>query len=97
MDRAALTELVTEVLNEVQEASGREPSVITETTVPTRDLVDFDSVNAVEACAILCDRLSRIGVANEIPVEVFIVDGEMAASVSSIITAVMALIEEQTE
>lgn len=96
MDRAVLGELITEVLSEVQEASGREPSVITETTVPTRDLVDFDSVNAVEACAILCDRLSRIGIGKEIPVEVFIVDGEKAASVSSIVTAVLALVEERT-
>ena len=97
MNRTMLRDLVTEVLNEVQEASGREPSAITEATVPTRDLVDFDSVNAVEACAILCDRLTRVGISNDIPVDVFIVDGEMVASVASIVAAVMSLVEETTE
>jgi acyl carrier protein len=94
LDREMLLELISQVLGEIQEASGREPKEVTEETVLTRDLEGFDSVNAVEACAILCDRLSRLGVEKDLQVETFLSDGNSPASVATIISAVLAADEE---
>ncbi len=79
--KAQITEVVAEVLAEIQASSGREPVAITGQTCPIGDLPDFDSLNGVEATVELADRL---GV--EIPgVNVFVNEkGTKALRVSEI-------------
>jgi acyl carrier protein len=57
LDRTKVSEAVIKVLEEIQEMSGRSLSSIGGTTCPMGDLEGFDSLNAVEATALVSERL----------------------------------------
>jgi hypothetical protein len=53
-----MVKLVRESLRESQRMSGRDDDfTVTEATVPIGDLVDFDSLNGIEATQVLEERL----------------------------------------
>jgi acyl carrier protein len=60
MTRKELLEAVMSALRETQQLSGHADDIaISEATVPFSDLIDFDSLNAVEATVALEQRLGR--------------------------------------
>lgn len=65
MTRKEISEAVINALRETQQLSGHvEDVAISEDTVPFSDLIDFDSLNAVEATVALEQRIGRSLVEN---------------------------------
>lgn len=57
--RSEVTEILAEVLAEIQELGGEEVPEIGDETCPMQDLADFDSLSAVEAVTQLSEKLSE--------------------------------------
>lgn len=57
MNKSKIIEVITQVLHDLQSASGRGGTQITQGTCPIGDLDQFDSLNGVEATSELSERL----------------------------------------
>ena len=57
MERAIIQDAIVNALTEIQVNSGRALSNITGNTRPIGDLMDFDSLNAVEAACLVSEAL----------------------------------------
>ena len=91
MKKPEAVKVVIDVLTSVQKVSGREVGEITSSTCPIGDLDGFDSLNGVEASALLSDRIGF-----ELPgVNAFVNEkGTNALSVNQIADAVCKATEE---
>jgi acyl carrier protein len=94
MKKEELRLMVVAAINTVQETCGREIVEIIDSTVITDELDGFDSINAVEATAILSNALKERGFDVEVPVDIFLTDGLGRASLAYTVGQISQLLEE---